>query len=514
MSADAGVLMRWLAGSTASLAAHRAHLDAINVFPIADADTGTNLWLTLEDGLQAVRDLPSDADDERVSRAFARGALLGARGNSGVVISQYLSGFLEALMRAGGPAHVDGAGLARALTVASAAAHDALAEPVEGTMISVAAAAARAAEDVAAASGAPADVALATAGAARLAVAETASQLAVAREAGVVDAGGLGLSLVLDQMVAVLSGTDAVSSLPAIEEPQPTLDANAERPTVHHEHDGGGIYEVMFVSGNTDPDGATPDDAAGAGWRELSAQLGVIGDSVAVTGIRGLVQAHVHTNHPDDAVELADTLGSSQILVRNIVAARDRHPGLPGVVALTRSPGLAAPLADAGAIVVVIPSLAGLTQRELLRAVRDASGTDVVVVAGDPELRAAAARLAEGRTSPTVEVLRVQHEAQLVAAVAVSAMVTEPAALAETMTDAAAACIVATSTADALDDDVDRLLRPQTELITVILPEGMSPSVADAVRLSAAAVCPEAEVVVFEGRHTQAGIFIGVESGT
>jgi dihydroxyacetone kinase-like predicted kinase len=237
-----------------------------------------------------------------------------------------------------------------------------------------------------------------------------------------------------------------------------------------------------------------------------------MGDSVAVTGIRGLVQAHVHTNEPDDAVELADTLGSSQILVRNIVAARDRRPGLPGVVALTRSPGLAAPLADTGAIVVVIPSLAGLTQRELLRAVRDASGTEAVVVAGDPELRAAAERLAEGRTSPTVEVLRVQHEAQLVAAVAASVMVTEPAALADTMADAARACVAATSTADALDDDVDRLLSPQTELITLILPEGMSPAVADSVRLSAAAICPEADVIVYEGRHTQAGIFIGVES--
>jgi dihydroxyacetone kinase-like predicted kinase len=514
MSADAGVLRRWLAASVDALGARRGHLDAINVFPVADSDTGTNLWLTLADGLEAVRDLPAEASDEHVSRAFARGALLGARGNSGVVVSQYLSAFLEALTRAGGPSSLDGAGLARCLAAASAAAYEALAAPIEGTVVTVGAAAARAAEDAAAEGHSPAAVAIAAATAGRSAVRATTEQLDVARDAGVVDAGALGLSIVLDQMVAVLSGAEALAALPDAEEVPGGRDELQERPRVHHDHDGGGIYEVMFVSGNTDPDGSTPDDAPGAGWRELSEQLGRIGDSVAVTGIRGLVQAHVHTNKPDDAVEIADTLGSSQILVRNIVAARERLPELPGVVALTRSPGLAAALADTGAIVVVIPSLAGLTQRELLRAVRDASGTAAVVVAGDPELRAAAARLAEGRTSPTVEVLRVQHEAQLVAAVAASAFVTDPAALAEAMADAAEACIAVTTTADALDDDVDRLLSSRTELVTVILPEGTSASVADSVRLSAAAICPEADVIVHEGRHTEGGIFIGVESST
>lgn len=513
MSADAGVLGRWLAASVAALGAHRAHLDAINVFPVADSDTGTNLWLTLSDGYQAVVDLPAGADEEAVSRAFARGALLGARGNSGVVVSQYVSGFLDAMMRAGGPATLDGAGLARSLAAASGAAYEALAAPVEGTIVTVAAAAARAAEDAAGEGKAPAAVAIAAATAARFAVRDTMEQLDVAREAGVVDAGALGLSIVLDQMVAVLSGDDALAALPA-PSPHPVAEGERpERPRVHLDHDGGGIYEVMFVSGNTDPDGSTPDDAPGAGWRELAAQLDRIGDSVAVTGIRGLVQAHVHTDAPVEALDIADTLGSSQILVRNIVAARDRSPDLPGVVALTRSPGLAAALSDAGAIVVVIPSLAGLTQRELLRAVRDASGSAAVVVAGDPELRAAAARLAEGRTAPTVEVLRVQHEAQLVAAVAASVFVSDPAALTDAMAAAAEACAAITTTADALDDDVDALLSPETELVTVIVPEGMSTSVADSVRLSAAAMCPEADVVVHEGRHTHGGIFIGVESG-
>jgi dihydroxyacetone kinase-like predicted kinase len=512
MSADAGVLGHWLAASVAALAAQRAHLDEINVFPVADADTGTNMWLTLADGYQAVVDLPPDAGEEAVSRAFARGALLGARGNSGVVISQYLSGFLETMMRVGGPARLDGAGLARSLAAASAAAYDALAAPIEGTIVTVAAAAARAAEDAAGEGHAPPRVAIAAASAARLAVRDTTELLDVAREAGVVDAGALGLSIVLDQMVAVLSGEEAVTALPRVAPTDERATEHEERPRVHLEHDGGGIYEVMFVSGNTDPDGATPDDAPGAGWRELAAHLDRIGDSVAVTGIRGLVQAHVHTDKPDDAVEIADTLGSSQILVRNIVAARERQADLPGVVALTRSPGLAAPLSDTGAIVLVIPSLAGLTQRELLRAVRDASGTAAVVVAGDPELRAAAARLAEGRTAPTVEVLRVHHEAQLVAAVAASAFVTDPAVLAEAMALAAQACVAITSTADALDDDVDGLLNSDTELVTIILPEGMSTSVADAVRLSAAAICPEADVIVHEGRHTHGAIFIGVES--
>lgn len=118
---------------------------------------------------------------------------------------------------------------------------------------------------------------------------------------------------------------------------------------------------------------------------------------------------------------------------------------------------------------------------------------------------------APASADPEVEVLRVQHEAQMVAAVAASALAGEDEDLADVMTAAAEACVPATSTGDALDEDVDRLLTPDTELVTLILPEGMPTSVADAVRLSATAVCPRAEVQVFEGRHTQAGIFIGVE---
>src|SRR5690606_38965587 len=127
-----------------------------------------------------------------------------------------------------------------------------------------------------------------------------------------------------------------------------------------------------------------------------------------------------------------------------------------------------------------------------------ASGTRAVVVAGDPELRAAAARLAEGTTKPEVQVLRVQHEAQMVAAVAASALATHGEDLADAMAEAAEACVAATSTGDALDEDVDRLLTPDTELVTLILPEGMSTSVGDSVRLSAAAICPQAEVQVYE----------------
>src|SRR5690606_20013792 len=145
----------------------------------------------------------------------------------------------------------------------------------------------------------------------------------------------------------------------------------------------------------------------------LTAQLASIGDSVAVTGLRGLIQAHVHTNSPDDAVQIASAIHARQILVRNIAQGRDRSAGVAGVVAMTQCSGLAAPLADSGAVVLVAPHPGDVKPRELRRAVRDASGARAVVVAGDPSLRGAAVALASRKKSPQIHVVEAQHEAHV-----------------------------------------------------------------------------------------------------
>jgi dihydroxyacetone kinase-like predicted kinase len=515
MTAESGDLRRWLASGAKAVKRARARLDAINVFPVADSDTGTNMYLTLQEGNRAVALLKPDASHREVSAAFARGALLGARGNSGVIVSQYLSAFLEALDSEGGLSDVQADGIARALTAASAAAYEAVGTPVEGTILTVAAQAAHGAADAAAAGKDRAGSIVAAVEAARTALAATTSQLPQAKQAGVVDAGAAGLVLQLEMLAETIAGPDALDGLAQTEWELASTGKDVQAvAVVHHDHNGtGGRYEVMFVAGDEigSHDRHARDSHSAEAWGDLSAQLARIGDSVAVTGARGMVQAHVHTNSPDAAVEIAAVLNASQILVRNILASRDRPHEALGLVAMTQCPGLAASLADAGAVVLVAPHPSEIKSRELKRAVRDASGTSALVVTGDPALRAAAQALAARKKGPTLLVIDTHHEAHVVAAVAAACVVGPSQNVPSAMTAAVAATEVATSTADALDEDVDRLLDASTEMVTLILPEGMSPSVADAVILSAAARSPRAEVAVYQGRHGSPVIFVGVE---
>lgn len=508
MTAESGELRRWLASGAAAVKRARARLDAINVFPVADSDTGTNMYLTLQEGNRAVALLKPDASHREVSAAFARGALMGARGNSGVIVSQYLSAFLDALDAEGGLDQAPADGIARALTAASDAAYGAVGTPVEGTILTVAAQAAKGAADAATVGAERGEAIVAAVAAARMALAATSEQLPQARAAGVVDAGAAGLVLQLEMLAESIAGTHALDGLEDTEWEVASTGKDVLAVAVeHHDHHGaGGAYEVMFVAGE---EGADHHPATNS--QVLTAQLARIGDSVAVTGLRGLIQAHVHTNSPDDAVQIASAIHARQILVRNIAQGRDRSAGVAGVVAMTQCSGLAAPLADSGAVVLVAPHPGDVKPRELRRAVRDASGASAIVVAGDPSLRGAAVALASRKKSPQIHVVEAQHEAHVVAAVSAAVMAGPHDDLLHAMSQAVAATVTAASTADALDEDVDRLLTPDTEVVTLILPQGMSPSVGDAVTLSAAAVAPEANVAIYQGRHGSPVIFIGVE---
>ncbi|WP_345945196.1 DAK2 domain-containing protein, partial [Streptomyces albus] len=186
---DAAAVRRWCALGRESLRAHRARMDAINVFPVADGDTGTNLCLTFEAAAEAAPPPHADTAAQDALRAMARAALLGARGNSGTILAEYLRGMAEGL--AAGPEPE--AALPAALLGAAEAAYAAVAHPVEGTMLTVATAAAdaaRAGDDPAAA--------------AQRALAATPGQLDALSRAGVVDAGALGLTALLGALWAAL----------------------------------------------------------------------------------------------------------------------------------------------------------------------------------------------------------------------------------------------------------------------------------------------------------------------
>lgn len=494
-------LRHWLESGAKAIKGARTRLDAINVFPVPDSDTGTNMYLTLQEGNRAISKLSHDASHREVVAAFVRGALMGARGNSGVILSQYLSAFLTSLDDRGGLDSVKPAGIAESLDIAADAAYGAVGEPVEGTILTVARAAAKGAADTLDASPDRSTVIVAAVLAARTALVLTHEELPSAKAAGVVDAGGAGLVLQLELLAENIAGPDALDALDEVDWEISDGGQHVGRDELAGAgHSHGGAYEVMFV--------VSHDDEAGVTLRD---ELARVGDSVAVTGAHGLWQAHVHTDNPHAAVEIADAHASRQTLVRNIALSHIGDRASTGVVALTTCPGLAEPLADAGAVVLVVPDPYALKARALRRAVKDASGRAAIVVAGHPALRGAALTLADKRRKPELTVLDGAHEAHVVAAVAASALVTPGQDLAEQMADAVAATVVGSSSGDALDEDVDQLLSRSAEVVTLVLADGVNPGIADSVRISAHAMAPLADVNVYRGGHAEPAVLIGVE---
>ena len=204
---ELAVVLRFVDIAVDALAEAREEIDALNVYPVPDGDTGTNMYLTVAAARDAFREATQDSGDLVAGLAgLRRGALLGARGNSGVILSQMLGALATTI--AGAPADERNASImARALREATEGAYAAVGTPVEGTILTVIRAAAEAAETRAEQTGARArDVFTDAAAAAREALARTPDQLAVLRDAGVVDAGGRGLSVILDAAETVLTG--------------------------------------------------------------------------------------------------------------------------------------------------------------------------------------------------------------------------------------------------------------------------------------------------------------------
>jgi len=273
-----------------ALRAHRLVIDRLNVYPVPDGDTGTNMALTL-DAVVAEFGAGGKGDDLlAVTAALRHGSLMGARGNSGVILSQILRGFADEFAER---ATIDRDSLVAALRRATDGAYAAVGNPVEGTILSVVRAAAEGAE------GAPANASMVAVlevaqRSARVALARTPEQLPVLSAAGVVDAGGTGLVLLLDAFLFVADGR-------AMPEPPGEGDASAAAPTLSDPHlshstgDPGELrYEVMYLL--EAPDETIPD------FRDVWAG---VGDSIVVVGGSGLWNCHIHTNDIGAAVEAA-----------------------------------------------------------------------------------------------------------------------------------------------------------------------------------------------------------------
>ena len=241
----AGVL-GWASRAVAELSARRAEINALNVFPVPDADTGSNMTHTMEAALNEARKLDPDATVVRITEALAVGSVRGARGNSGVVLSQVL----RAIAQAAADGVIDGHTIQKSLSIARSLVDRAITDPVEGTVVTVLRASAIAAEQAAEEGYVSlGDVVNHAVWAARTALARTPSQLEVLREAGVVDAGGQGLVILLESLQQQITGAPSpAGGLDAGTQTGTRSPEGESRPiTIDHDSHGRvGDLEVMF----------------------------------------------------------------------------------------------------------------------------------------------------------------------------------------------------------------------------------------------------------------------------
>jgi DAK2 domain fusion protein YloV len=377
---DLTTLERFVELALSALSAAREEIDALNVYPVPDGDTGTNMLLTVEAAHDAVREALSGelAEADRLPAAlhgFARGALLGARGNSGVIFSQMAKAVCKRFAEAG-PEEPTGRVLADALGRAAEASYAAVGDPVEGTILTVARTAAEAAQRAAKRSRGPRHVVRAAASAARKALARTPEQLPVLRAAGVVDAGGRALCVVLDALETTLTGSRPVTGhrslgTHAIPVPVPTGDLTADGPG----------YEVMFLL-----------EAEDERIPELRRRLAPLGDSLVVVGGDRLWNVHVHVDDVGAALEAGIEAGRPyRIRVTHFAdqtggretAGRGRPRAGRQVVIVSAGPGLSRLYGEAGAVVVAGAPGRRPSTGELLETVGESGAAEVVLLPND-----------------------------------------------------------------------------------------------------------------------------------
>jgi len=315
---DAPALRDWAHTAVGELITHTEEINRLNVYPVADADTGTNMLFTMRAAWAYAEALPRADDVAQVAAALARGALRGARGNSGVILSQILRGLSDvtgaaAADRGGLLAEVDGPLFGAGLRHAVGLVVTSMGEEVPGTIVSVLQAAAGAAEHAAADGADLPDVVCAAADAAGISLEQTTDQLDVLAEAGVVDAGGRGLLVLLDAMSVTLTGR--APRRPEYRPAPPSTSAKASEPA-----SSGPEFEVMYLLDGCDP----------AGVESLRGELERLGDSVAIAAsadTHGQYSVHVHADDAGAAVEAGLAVGTpSRIQITSLIGG-GRPPG-------------------------------------------------------------------------------------------------------------------------------------------------------------------------------------------
>jgi uncharacterized protein len=381
-----------VAAAHAALEVHAAKIDALNVYPVPDGDTGTNMLLTLRSVLEEVSASPH-LEGEAAAKTVSRAALMGARGNSGVILSQILGGACEALGR---ERTLSAETLAAALAGAEKRAYAAVQNPVEGTMLSVirdAAAAAR--SRLGRGTKDPSEILEAATREAHASVKRTPELLGVLKEAGVVDAGGLGVAVILDALRAALRGEEPV--VPELDGARPEAGGERLRRSVAHSMQDAWGYCTEFVVG-----GFYGDE------KEFEARIHELGKSVLVIPDEDLVKVHLHTQDPGSALTYAGTFGRlSGVKVDDMEAqtrARTEGSDPPaslqssanlGVVAAIRGAGNRELFESVGAVVVEGGQGANPSTQDFVRAVEGLGAPAVILLPNNKNVVPAAERVGE-----------------------------------------------------------------------------------------------------------------------
>ena len=356
---DAPTFRRIIRRFYALLQTNEQLLNDLNVFPVPDGDTGTNTVLTLQAGLQVLDKGRSDVSV--VAGGLAKELGMGARGNSGVILAEYLHGFAE---RAEPTMSIHQ--WHAALESAAALAGEAVSVPREGTMLTIAQVAAshKPTENLV-------DYAVAVATEVRTAVKNTTEQLAELTAAGVVDSGALALSYFHEAVANELSGRE----MPELDLAQRTCDVTAIE---YH----GPSHEVMFLfEGDAD---------------SLREELAVIGESVTVTGRTSPYNVHVHVDHPGEALSEAMRHGRAyRISITQLIGTFDvdASSDLSGVAVVLAGEGvgLSRIVVDAGAKFVAKPPMSSPATSDFVRAIREANAEHVIVLPSDVDCHASVA---------------------------------------------------------------------------------------------------------------------------
>ena len=447
---DGPTVIRAVAAAVANLEAHVEEVDALNVFPVPDGDTGSNMLATMRAALAEAERLPEDGRDlDSVAEALSRGALTGARGNSGVILSQIIRGMTYG---ADGRRRANGLDLAEGLRKGSEVAYGAVLTPVEGTMLTVIRDAAEAAEAAAGRQPHVEAVLADVIAAAASSVQRTPTLLPVLEDAGVVDSGGQGLYRILEGALQVKPvDMEAQASPDAGALPAPSAawgtpvdhDHAAPGHLSHTGHEGvahgyESEYMLSSVDGRID-------------ITELRRAIAATGDSVVVAGDAWLARVHVHGDRPDEAIAAGLRFGRlSQVAIRDLddqvahlhsggatpeatpdlaSAAMPAGPPSPpppavagtappiAVIAVANAAGLARTLASLGARIVRPSHGSRPSVGEIAEAILATGSSQVIVLPDDRDVLLAARHAAELTPLVEVGIIATRNVAEGIAAV-------------------------------------------------------------------------------------------------